>query len=227
VKYYEFDGAIRAQSNRSFLLAGVSALIAVIAIGFAMWVRLQPPTVIYVDKAGKASTVSPASMASPDAASTPVKVATATNAPPTEIEKRAVVRDFLNTYLNYSPATVKERFSTAMNMMTATLSDDVMADIKSKNVIKNMVTRRVTSEFRLTQIESDPEVPNLYTVFGEKTIRFVTQPNGKEQTDSMIGRYKVRLTEVERTEFLPSGLLIAEFGETQIEGKRVETSTKQ
>ena len=45
-KYYEMDGALRANANRAWLLAFLTIPIALVAIGFAIFVRMQPPTVI-------------------------------------------------------------------------------------------------------------------------------------------------------------------------------------
>jgi hypothetical protein len=44
-KYYEVDGALKANANKAWLLAFLTVPIALLAIGFAIFVRLQPPTV--------------------------------------------------------------------------------------------------------------------------------------------------------------------------------------
>ena len=54
-KYYEMDGALIANANRAWLLAFLTIPIALIAIGFAVFVRLQPPTVIRIGPNGDAS----------------------------------------------------------------------------------------------------------------------------------------------------------------------------
>ena len=54
-KYYEMDGALRANANRAWLLAFLTIPIALLAIGFAVFVRLQPPTVIRIGPNGDAS----------------------------------------------------------------------------------------------------------------------------------------------------------------------------
>ena len=45
-KYYEVDGALRANANRAWLLAFLTIPIALAAIGFAVLVRMQPPTAV-------------------------------------------------------------------------------------------------------------------------------------------------------------------------------------
>ena len=53
-KYYEMDGALRANANRAWLLAFLTIPIALLAIGFAIFVRMQPPTVIRIGPNGDA-----------------------------------------------------------------------------------------------------------------------------------------------------------------------------
>src|SRR5258708_20351806 len=59
-KYYEHDGLLRAYANRAMLLAMIFAVLALASLGFAIYVRVQPPTVIRVDKDGNAAFVGPA-----------------------------------------------------------------------------------------------------------------------------------------------------------------------
>jgi hypothetical protein len=54
-RYYEHDGALRAYANRAMLLAFLTIPATLLAIGFAVYVRLQPPTVIRVDENGQAA----------------------------------------------------------------------------------------------------------------------------------------------------------------------------
>src|SRR5438132_3697300 len=56
-KYYEHDGMLRAYANRAMVLAMFFAVIAVASLGFAIYVRLQPPTVVRVDAEGYATAV--------------------------------------------------------------------------------------------------------------------------------------------------------------------------
>ena len=56
-KYYEHDGMLRAYANRAMLLAMIFGVLAMGSLGFAMYVRIQPPTVIRVDKDGNALVV--------------------------------------------------------------------------------------------------------------------------------------------------------------------------
>jgi len=42
-RYYEHDGALRAYANRAMLLAFLCVPATMLALGFAVYVRLQPP----------------------------------------------------------------------------------------------------------------------------------------------------------------------------------------
>jgi len=56
-KYYEHDGMLRAYANRAMVMAMLFAALAIGSLGFAIYVRVQPPTVIRVNKDGESSTV--------------------------------------------------------------------------------------------------------------------------------------------------------------------------
>lgn len=56
-KYYEHDGMLRAYANRAMLLAMLFGVVALGSLVFAVYVRLQPPTIIRVDKDGDATVV--------------------------------------------------------------------------------------------------------------------------------------------------------------------------
>ena len=58
-RYYEHDGALRAYANRAMLLAFLCVPATLLALGFAVYVRVQPPTVIRVDENGQAGILGP------------------------------------------------------------------------------------------------------------------------------------------------------------------------
>src|SRR5271157_3882783 len=104
-KYYEHDGQLRAYANRSMLLAGLFGLIAFTSLLFAIYVRLQPPTVIRVAADGEATVVGgrPASGSVTAGLLRVLAGAQAGEVAPTDIEGRAAVRKFLESYLRYTP----------------------------------------------------------------------------------------------------------------------------
>src|SRR5947199_9227332 len=82
-RYYEHDGALRAYANRAMVLAFLCIPLAMLALAFAVYVRLQPPTVIRVDENGLATVVS--------GRKPTVAVTQGRGSEPTEFEKRAFV----------------------------------------------------------------------------------------------------------------------------------------
>src|SRR5438874_9613333 len=102
-RYYEHDGQLRAYANRSMLMAGLFGVIAFISLVFAIYVRLQPPTVIRVAADGEATVVGGRPIAGPVTAGMLKVLAAAQSGEvaPTDIEGRAAVRKFLESYLRY------------------------------------------------------------------------------------------------------------------------------
>src|SRR5262252_5661330 len=98
-RYYEHDGALRAYANRAMLLAFIAVPTALLAIAMAVYVRVQPPTVIRVDGNGEATVLDRRTVPTIRA----VSVAQGLNAAPDDLEKKGFVRLFLDRYLNFSP----------------------------------------------------------------------------------------------------------------------------
>src|SRR5262249_19783296 len=99
-KYYEHDGMLRAYANRAVVLAMAFAIIATASLGLAIYVRIQPPTVVRVDAEGGATTIG----AADDGLKTAIGAASvqaSADPAPTELEAKAIVRRFLEQYLGY------------------------------------------------------------------------------------------------------------------------------
>jgi type IV secretory pathway TrbF-like protein len=219
-KYYEHDGMLRAYANRSMLLAMIFGMLAIASLGFAIYVRIQPPTVIRVDKDGNA-----AQLAGPPSVRTAALVASADppsavspTSAPTDIEGRAVVRQFLTRYLAYTPDSVDRNFAEALNMMTANLRLYTMNRLRDDDTVGKIRADHVISDFEIRSIDHVKDTPWTYTVFGVKEIHRVK--NQSETTDQIVAKYNLRLVETTRTESNPSGLLVAEYGEQQMVGDR-------
>src|SRR4249919_778009 len=89
-KYYEHDGMLRAYANRAMVLAMLFAVIAMSALGFAIYVRVQPPTVVRVDESGNAAAVGSSSEQGKRTVPALVFAQTAAETAPTELESKAV-----------------------------------------------------------------------------------------------------------------------------------------
>src|ERR1700728_2531411 len=215
-RYYEHDGMLRAYANRAMALAMVFGVIALSSFAFAIYVRLQPPTVIRVDAEGQATVVG----------GTPVPghtrgltfLATTAEAGPTEVEAKAVVRRFLDRYLNYTPATVDRQMADALNMMTGNFKALVLARLREDDTINKIQDDHIITNFTIRTVTVVQGSPLTFTAFGVKEIHRLK--NKQETTDQIVGRYNVRLALDRRTEFNPSGLLVADYWEQQMVGDK-------
>ena len=216
-RYYEHDGMLRAYANRSMVLAMVFAAIALSSFAFAVYVRLQPPTVIRVDSQGDATIV----------AGTPVPghsrglnfvASTTAEAAPTEVEAKAVVRRFLDRYLNYTPGTVERQMADALNMMTGNFKALVLSRLRDEDTVNKIQDDHIVTNFTIRTITMVQGSPLTFTAFGVKEIHRLK--NKQETTDQIVGRYSVRLAIDRRTEYNPSGLLVADYWEQQMVGDK-------
>jgi type IV secretory pathway TrbF-like protein len=214
-KYYEHDGLLRAYANRAMLLAMIFAVLALGSLGFAIYIRLQPPTVIRVDRDGNATVVGATGSAVPVLS---LLAERASAAAPTDLEGRAVVRQFLEHYLAYTPDSVDRNLAAALNMMTTNLRAYTLDKLRDEDTVGKIKTDHVISEFQIRSIQHVNGTPWTYTVFGVKELHHVKQ--GTERIDQIVGRYNVRLVETARSEVNPSGLLVAEYGEQEMFGDR-------
>ena len=213
-KYYEHDGLLRAYANRAMLLALIFAVLALASLGFAIYVRVQPPTVIRVDKDGNASIAGPARTET--VAALKASADASLGVAPTDLDGRASVRRFLARYLSYTPDSVDRNLAEALNMMTANLRVFTMNKLRDDDTVGKIKDEHILSDFDIRSVEHVKGTPWTYTIFGVKEVHRVK--SGTEVTDQIVGRYNVRLVETARSEANPSGLLVAEYGEQQMVG---------
>jgi hypothetical protein len=220
-KYYEHDGMLRAYANRAMVLAMIFGVLAMGSLGFAMYVRIQPPTVIRVDKDGNALVVGGARagrVATISLSADTSSAGASSGVAPTDLEGRAVVRQFLRRYLAYTPDSVDRNFAEALNMMTANLRVYSMNKLRDEDTVGKIKNDHMILDFEIRSMEHLKGTPWTYIVFGVKEVHRVK--NATEATDQIVGRYNVRLVETARSEINPSGLLVAEYGEQQMVGER-------
>jgi len=213
-RYYEHDGALRAYANRAMVFAYISAATALLAVGFAAWVRLEPPLVFRVDASGNASVIGQ---------SRPVAVAgavLASSAEPSDLEKKAFMRLFLERYLNFSADSVNRNWADSLNMMTANLRRATLDAMQKDNIVGKVNDEQITSIFQLRSIEGSQQDPLSFTAYGTKEIHQVSDHH--EAVSKMVGKYHIRLITERRTEENPSGLLIAGYGEELIESEKAD-----
>lgn len=209
-RYYEHDGALRAYANRAMVLAFLCIPTTLLALAFAAYVRLQPPTVIRVDENGQASVIGKAKPV--------VSVAQGAGSEPSEFEKRAFVRLFLERYLNFSATNVSRNWADSLNMMSANLRRTAFSGMQKENLIGKIEDDQTSSEFQLRSLEISKEDPLTYTAFGVKEVHHIHEHN--ETIDKVVSEFHVRLAVEKRSEQNPSGLLIGEYWERPIEGEK-------
>lgn len=224
-RYYEHDGMLRAYANRAMFLAMLFGVVAVGSLGFAVYVRIQPPTVIRLDKDGDATVLGAGGRTDPVSKLAMVLSAEAatggaepSSTAPTDLEGRAVLRTFLQHYLTYTPDSVTRDLAESLNMMTANLRKLTMDQLRNNDTIGKIQQDHIISDFRIRSIERSKEAPWSYVVFGVKEIHRIK--SGTEVTDRIVAQYNLRLMEERRTELNPSGLLVADYSEQQMVGER-------
>jgi len=208
-KYYEMDGALRANANRAWLLAFLTIPIALVAIGFAIFVRMQPPTVIRIGPNGDASVFGkPAKGAVTDLATGGTD----------EFLDEAFVKRFLTSYLNYSPADVDDHWAGSLNMMTRNLRAYTLKAMEDDDTRGKIDDGQIQSVFHLREIDAVSGQPLTYLVYGVKDVHHLSK--GTEITDHFVNEYRIRLIADRRSDVNPDGLWIAEYTERPIDGER-------
>lgn len=208
-KYYEMDGALRANANRAWLLAFLTIPIALLAVGLAVFVRLQPPTVIRIGRHGDASVLGKSARgAVHDLASSGTD----------EFLDEAFVKRFLTSYLNYSPADVDDHWAASLNMMTRNLRAYTLKALADDNTRGKIDDGQIQSVFHLREIDTVQGEPLTYLVYGVKDVHHLT--HGTEITDHFVNEYRIRLIPDKRSDANPDGLWIAEYSEHPIDGER-------
>jgi hypothetical protein len=219
-KYYEHDGALRAYANRMMWFGISAVMISFVLALLLFWVRVQPPTVIRIAANGDATVVNGATN-TPRTAMGFINVLASSSMAgeqPTDIEGRAVVRRFLESYLTYTPATMEQNWANTLNMMTHNLRTVTLNQLRDQDIVSKVQDDQITSAFKIRSLESVKGQPWTYVAFGVKEVHRIH--NKIEATDRLVARYNVRLLQTERSERLPSGLLVAEYGESQMVGEK-------
>jgi type IV secretory pathway component VirB8 len=219
-RYYEHDGLLRAYANRAMVLAMMFGVMACTSLGFLIYLRLQPPTVIRVDTNGDATVVGSVAAGGPGSGGllNLLSASASTEAAPTDIEGRAAVRRFLESYLSYTPTSVDKQLADALNMMTQNLRQFSLTKLREEDTVGKVKEETITSRFRLQSIEPLDKQPWTYVAFGVKEVHRLQQQ--VERMDRLVARYTVRLIQERRSERNPSGLLVAEYKEEQMVGEK-------
>jgi hypothetical protein len=166
-RYYEHDGMLRAYANRAMFLAILFAVVALSSLGFAIYVRVQPPTVIRVDKDGNAFVVGGATRQDRTAQMAMVLSAqpaatdatTSEGVAPTDLEGKAVVRRFLEHYLSYTPDSAPRNLAESLNMMTNNLRTFTLNKLRDDDTVGKIAEDHIISDLRIRSIERTKNGP--------------------------------------------------------------------
>jgi hypothetical protein len=208
-KYYEMDGALRANANRAWLLAFLTIPIALLAIGFAVFVRMEPPTVIRIGPNGDASLLGKPARGS---------VADLATGGTDQFLDEAFVKRFLSSYLNYSPANVDDHWAASLNLMTRNLRAYTLKAMQDDDTRGKIDTGQIQSVFHLRELDPVTGEPLTFLAYGVKDVHHLS--NGTETTDHFVNEYRVRLIADKRSDVNPDGLWISEYSERPIDGER-------
>jgi hypothetical protein len=212
---YVRDGIMLAYANRFGMLAFVCGAIAMVSLGFAIYIRMQPPTIIRISPDGEATVISGRPFFH---RATPAVLANAATSPePMDYEKERIIRDFLDDYLNYDYRNIGDRWADALNLTNDTLRRPAVDIIKKEDRLGQARAAQMRSTFEIRQLEQSKQDPLSYTVFG---VRNVYRMDGtREIAEQMVNRYEIRLALLDRSAAAPRGLLIAKYSETQLDGE--------
>lgn len=200
--YSEFYSHVAMQAKRASRVALVACGVALIAIVSAILAQLRPPILLRV-QGGNVSTLSGSG----------VEVAgTAAQQQPDDSEKLAFVSSFLDRFVNIDPVTVKRNTTLALNQMTATLRQQVLAQLNEQHFVDTVRDSNVTATLAVKSAELVSGDPYTAVVFGQK--RLTTLINGQENKKELLVKYLIRLAPVPRAASNGwSGLEVADYKE--------------
>lgn len=210
-RYYEVYGQQIANGNRAWLLAFSMAAVAFIAVSMAIFVRIQPPTVIRDNGRGESVVLGKAAILDSTSAATGKD----------EYANGGFIQRFLDLYQNYDPGTVDTRWSNALNLMTDDLKKATYDALKTTPAIRTRIDdEQIQSVFHFDEIDPVPGQPLTYTIYGTKEVHHIK--DGVEVTDKLVDEYHIRLKTEQRSKHDPDGLRIAEYSERNLYGERID-----
>ena len=200
--YPEFYSHLAIQARRASRVALVACGVALIAIVSAILAQLRPPILLRVQN-GQVSALNASG----------IEVAqTAAQQQPDESEKLAFVSGFLDRFVNIDPVTVKRNTTLALNEMTSTLRQQILAQLNEQHFVDTVRDNNVTATLTVKSAELVNGDPYTAVVFGQK--RLTTLINGQENKKELLVKYLIRLAPVARADGNGwSGLQIADYKE--------------
>ena len=200
--YSEFYSHLAIEARRASRVALVACGVALIAIVSAILAQLLPPILLRVQD----KTVSALNDSGVDVART------AAQQQPDESEKLAFVSSFLDRFIDIDPVSVKRNTTLALNQMTVTLRQKVLADLNEQHYVDTVRDNNITATLAVKSSEMVSGDPYTAVVFGQK--RLTTLINGQENKKELLVKYLVRLAPVPRSAANGwTGLQVADYKE--------------
>jgi hypothetical protein len=200
--YTEFYSHLAIQARRASRVALVACAVALVSMVSAILAQLRPPILLRVQD-GKVSSLDQSG----------IQVAeSAMQQQPDDAEKLAFVNTFLNRFVNIDPLTVKRDTTLALNQMTYSLRQQILAQLNQENFVDTVRQSNVTSTLAVKSAELVSGDPYTAIVFGRK--RMTTLINGQENEKNLLVKYTIRMAPVSRASANGwTGLEIADYKE--------------
>lgn len=200
--YTEFYSHLAIQARRASRVALVACAVALISIAAVILAQLRPPILLRVQD-GHVSSLDGSSVQAAE---------TTAQQQPDSAEKLAFVNAFLNRFVNIDPLTVKRDTTLALNQMTYSLRQQILAQLNQENFVDTVRQNNVTSTLAVKSTELVSGDPYTAIVFGRK--RITTLINGQENEKNLLVKYTIRLAPVPRAVANGwTGLEIADYKE--------------
>ena len=200
--YTEFYSHLAIQARRASRVALVACAVALISIAAVILAQLRPPILLRVQD-GHVSSLDGSSVQAAE---------TAAQQQPDSAEKLAFVNAFLNRFVNIDPLTVKRDTTLALNQMTYSLRQQILAQLNQENFVDTVRQNNVTSTLAVKSAELVSGDPYTAIIFGRK--RITTLINGQENEKNLLVKYTIRLAPVPRAVANGwTGLEIADYKE--------------
>lgn len=200
--YPEFYSHLAIQSRRASRVALVACGVALIAIVSAILAQLRPPVLLRVQQ-GNVSALTGSGVTVAE---------TAAQQLPDESEKLAFVSAFLDKLVNIDPVTVKRNTTLALNEMTTTLRQQILAQLNEQHYVDTVRDNNVTATLAVKSAELVTGDPYTAVVFGQK--RLTTLVNGQESKKELLAKYVIRLAPTPRAASNGwTGLQVADYKE--------------
>jgi hypothetical protein len=200
--YCEFYSHLAIQARRASRVALLACSVALVAMISAILAQLKPPILLRV-QGGKVASLNGSGVELAE---------TAARQQPDESEKLAFVSNFLDRFVNIDPVTVKRNTTLALNQMTTTLRQHVLAQLNEEHFVDTVRDNNVTATLALKSAELVSGDPYTAVVFGQK--RITTLINAQENKKELLVKYMIRLAPVPRaTGNGWTGLEVADYKE--------------